>query len=138
MKKLTLLIIFVLGFLITKAQNKHEKIEAAKIAYITKEVALTPMQAEDFWPLYNEYTNKRKSLRREKRQLQRESQNIQGNDALILRKMDRIEEIKMQEVALDNSYRKRFLIILSPEQVMDLYQAERDFFKMLKNQIRER
>ena len=138
MKKLTLFIIFVLGFLITKAQNKHEKIETAKIAYITKEVALTPMQAEDFWPLYNEYTNKRKNLRREKLQLQRESQNIQGNDALILRKMDRIEAIKMEEVALDNSYRKRFLIFLSPEQVMDLYQAERAFFKLLKDQIRER
>lgn len=138
MKKITLFVFFALGFLLTKAQNKHEKIEAAKIAYITKEITLTPMQAEDFWPLYNEYSTKRKRLRREKRQLHKESQNIQGNDALILQKMDRIEDIKMQEVALDKSYRNRFLIFLSPKQVMDLYQAERDFFKMLKDQIRER
>lgn len=138
MKKLTLLTFFIFGFLITKAQNKHEKIEAAKIAHITKEVSLTPAQAEEFWPLYNEYSNKRKRLRREKRQLHKESKNTQESDASIIQKMDRIEDIKMQELALDKSYRKQFLVFLSPQQVMDLYQAERDFFKLLKDQIRER
>lgn len=138
MKKLTLLTFFIFGFLITKAQNKHEKIEAAKIAHITKEVSLTPAQAEEFWPLYNEYSNKRKRLRREKRQLHKESKNTQESDASIIQKMDRIEDIKMHELALDKSYRKQFLVFLSPQQVMDLYQAERDFFKLLKDQIRER
>lgn len=138
MKKTLLLLFCCLAFTFLKAQNKHEKIRAAKVAFISEKLNLSPMEAEDFWPLYNEYSSKRRTLRREKRQLQKQSQNIQGDDALILKNMDRIEEIQMQEVALDKSYRKRFLIILTPEQVMTLYQAEREFLKMLKDKIKER
>lgn len=33
------------------------KLEAIKIAYITKELNLTPAEAQRFWPVYNSYSN---------------------------------------------------------------------------------
>ena len=137
MKTHLLFIAFSLCFLLVKAQTKHEKIESAKIAYLTKEMNLTPMEAEDFWPLYNQYSKERKQLRREQRTIQQESLSLSENDVRIIQNMERIEALKLKEVELDKSYRKRFLIIISPQQLLTLYQAERDFFKMLKDRITE-
>src|SRR5262245_55225343 len=39
------------------------KIQAARVAYITDQLALTPEEAEKFWPIYREFTTKRKELR---------------------------------------------------------------------------
>ena len=49
------------------AQDKaaEQKIQAARIALITERLGLTPEQAEKFWPLYNEFSQKRKGLRQE-------------------------------------------------------------------------
>src|SRR5690606_27900162 len=36
-------------------QRQFEQIEAEKIAFITKELALTPKEAQRFFPIYNQY-----------------------------------------------------------------------------------
>jgi len=43
----------------------RQKIEVQKIAFITNKVDLTPEEAQSFWPLYNEYEIKRKSIQKE-------------------------------------------------------------------------
>ena len=136
-KTIFLLTLFMSIALGSIAQDKYEKIESAKIAYLTKKVDLTPMQAEDFWPLYNEYSKKRRELHREKRHLKKNTETEQ-DDARLLEMMNRIEEINQMELNLDKSYRKRFLIILSPQQVMALYQGEREFRKIIRDKIKQR
>src|SRR6476660_7690060 len=42
-----------------------EKINAARIAYITERLGLTPEEAEKFWPVYREYSQKRKEIRQQ-------------------------------------------------------------------------
>ena len=68
MKKL-LDIFWVLMFLgiAAQAQNKEalNKIESARIALITERLELSPEQAEKFWPIYREYSNKRREAKRE-------------------------------------------------------------------------
>lgn len=46
----------------------RDKVNAARIAYLTDQLALTPDEAEKFWPIYNEFLEKRKTLRKEYRQ----------------------------------------------------------------------
>ena len=43
--------------------NVKSKIQAARVAYITDQLALTPEEAEKFWPIYREFSVKRKELR---------------------------------------------------------------------------
>lgn len=38
-------------------------IESIKVAYITKELDLSPEEAKNFWPVYNNYTNEIKQAR---------------------------------------------------------------------------
>ena len=36
--------------------------ESLRIAYMTEQLALTPVEAEKFWPLYREYQTKRQTI----------------------------------------------------------------------------
>ncbi len=65
MKKYLILIV-VLSVLVnvTNAQQQGEKrLEAIKIAYITQQLALTPEEAQTFWPTYNKYEGEVKVVR---------------------------------------------------------------------------
>ncbi|MEY3415919.1 MAG: hypothetical protein RL060_30, partial [Bacteroidota bacterium] len=67
MKKIIRYILTLLALASTAyAQNpgNREKIEAAKIGFISERLALTPKQAQTFWPIYNEYTFKKKEIRK--------------------------------------------------------------------------
>lgn len=47
-----------------KCPADNEAIMAEKIAYFTKELQLTPEEAQQFWPVYNQLWNKKKELHR--------------------------------------------------------------------------
>lgn len=42
--------------------ERRERIKAFKIAYITEKMALTPAEAQVFWPVFNEFEAKRQDL----------------------------------------------------------------------------
>jgi Skp family chaperone for outer membrane proteins len=65
MKKYLLLIIATLVLVSnTIAQQPAEKrLEAIKIAYITQQLALTPEEAQTFWPVFNKYEGEVKVVR---------------------------------------------------------------------------
>ena len=67
------LYIFIFLFLsnylcVAQTESRLEKIEALKIAFITKELNLSPEEAQRFWPLYNNYTQELKKVRQENQQ----------------------------------------------------------------------
>lgn len=61
------LILLLAGAATASAQKcpaDHEAIMAEKIAYFTKELQLTPEEAQQFWPVYNQLWDKKKELHR--------------------------------------------------------------------------
>src|SRR5688572_11227273 len=42
--------------------NKGERIEALRIAFISRELNLSPQEAEKFWPVYNQFRGDLKTL----------------------------------------------------------------------------
>jgi len=66
MKKLFILLLMTgVVFGLGAQQNRpfREKIEAQKVAFITKELNLTVQESQKFWPIYNEYWDKMVNLR---------------------------------------------------------------------------
>src|SRR4051812_44073751 len=55
------------------AQKDRDRIEALRVAFISKRVELTPAESEKFWPVYNEYNDKIKAIRKNLRQSYRKS-----------------------------------------------------------------
>jgi hypothetical protein len=114
-----------------KDPKAREKINAARVAYITERLELTPEEAEKFWPLYREYTQKRQVLRQQFNDAKREGQPA---DKLL----DLDYKIKQQELDLERDYSGRLRQTITPQKLMNLRKAEDDFRKLLLQQIQQR
>jgi hypothetical protein len=52
--------------------QRQEKIQALYVAYITQQLALTPDEAQKFWPVHTQFTNELKGVKAEMGQLEKE------------------------------------------------------------------
>ena len=104
------------------------QLENAKIAFITNRVALTQDQAQKFWPLYNEFSGRRRDLNRNGRLLRREVTDGM-TDQQIRENFNQSFTLRQQELNLEKEYFDKFQKVISLRQVAQLFQAERDFTK---------
>lgn len=121
MKKIYLILIFagITGFASAQEEQPSEKkqqdIEALKIAFISKELELTPDEAQKFWPVYNQYSKELKSTIR--------------NDGDVL---DRDEKV----LNLRKRYRDQFSKVLGPERMNRIFVSEGKFHQLLIKSMR--
>ncbi|MCC6289328.1 MAG: hypothetical protein IT249_15725 [Chitinophagaceae bacterium] len=128
MKKIFILFGFItFATLLTHAQviepEKGERIKSLEIAYFTRQLQLTPEEAEKFWPVFNQY---RKELK---------AGIMESAGADQLDKEQKILDIRKK-------YKKSFATVLDNERAQKFYNAE-DRFKMLvkkemNNRLKER
>jgi len=78
MKKYLLIVIMFLGsFSFAKAQDggddqKVKDIKALYVAYVTKQLDLTPEEAQKFWPLHTQFENDLKTVNKDLPELQKQ------------------------------------------------------------------
>jgi len=67
--RLSLLTICLIFSCLSFAQesSKNEKIESMKVAFLSTKLELTAKEAQQFWPLYNEFQQKMEKLRKSKK-----------------------------------------------------------------------
>ncbi|RNI29064.1 Spy/CpxP family protein refolding chaperone [Rufibacter latericius] len=111
-----------------------EKIETAKIAFITDKVNLSGDQAQRFWPLYQEHDRRRSELRQKSRSLREENLN-NYTDAQIQAGLEARLNFRQRELDLDKEYMDKYLRIVSPRQLAQFYRAEREFTKLLLERL---
>ena len=102
------------------------QLENAKIAFLTSRLSLTQDQAQQFWPLYNEFTTKRRDLNRSTRQL-RLADPTALTDQQVRDNINQSFNLRQQELNLEKDYFERFQKVLTVRQVGQLVQAEKDF-----------
>ncbi len=120
----TLLIAICISSLPLLAQNDNReagRLEAFKIAYLTKKLNLSPEEAQRFWPLYNRYQGELRSAR-------------------ISNKQGKANEIELEEKVLGirKKYNEQFSKALSDEKVNQLYKSEKEFGAMVQKELMER
>lgn len=119
------------------AQGRNEeeirKIQDAKIAIITNRINLTPEQSKDFWPIYNEFSEKKRNLHRSMRQLVGEKG---ASDDQAMNSLKEVQDLKQKQLELDKEYQARFLTVISAKQLVELYKAERTFNDMLLQRLK--
>jgi hypothetical protein len=148
------LLFFIAAFLITvttanaqqerhrygqQDNSKYEKIEAQRIAFITQELNLTPDEAKAFWPVYNEYDAKRHELKRAFKNTENlhkpEIEKLTEKEASQILDTQIIEAQKLLD--LRKEYHAKFKSVLPAVKVLQLYDAEREFQKMLIERLRQ-
>ena len=147
MKKLLLLLSIVFAFMANglsaqTAKGKtdtvptasgSERVQALKVAFITKALKLTPDEAEKFWPIYNEYQDKREVARK---QLQADYKIIrdQGDQLSaeeLTRLGDEVVSLKSKDAALVAEMHEKLKKVLPPKKLAQLYVAEEDFKRVI-------
>ncbi len=137
------LVLFMLLFLGTLggpvlAEMPQERIKAAKVAYLTRELGLSPEEAEKFWPLYNQFEAKRGALKERMRDLMEEGQRTSfSNDDKADKALDEMLDIREEELQLERNFRKSMNGILPARRLVVLHQAEREFQKELLRRLRD-
>lgn len=118
---------------------KYEKIEAQRVAFITQELNLTPEEAKVFWPVYNEYDAKRHELKKTFKNTENlhkpEIEKLTEKEASLILDNQIIEAQKLLD--LRKEYHAKFKSVLPAVKVLQLYDAEREFQKMLIERLRQ-
>lgn len=117
--------------------ERAERVRAIKVGYITDKLKLTAQQATAFWPIYDEYQEDMQKARKAFRQKYRDEESHDDN-AEAKRYIEDNLELQEQTLAIKRKYKDRMLKVISAQQLASLYEAERDFKKLLVQQLSQR
>ncbi|HET6254107.1 MAG TPA: hypothetical protein VFE32_08540 [Puia sp.] len=127
MKKL-LSVLAILCWLTLPAQSQTPKnswdgqLEALKTTFITTRLRLTPQEAEKFWPIYNLYDSEKKQA------------------VYNFRHTPNPNELQFEKtmLAIREKYSVEFLKAISPGKINDFFIAERDFNRLVQQEMNSR
>lgn len=132
MKKTVFIVLCSLWVSFAYAQDGgHQKIANAKIGLITNRLNLTPEQSQQFWPVYNEFDDRKKEIRKQMRKLIVETNTLTTPDEKILANIKETLNLQQKEVDLEREYMNKFLKVINVRQLAELYKAEQMFTQML-------
>ncbi|MFM1962310.1 MAG: hypothetical protein RLZZ172_1155 [Bacteroidota bacterium] len=129
MKKSILIPILSLTVLFANSQDQRmqrdnrlaeiKKIQAMEMAFITKELNLSPNEAQKFWPVFNQYRNELRTVATEK-------------------KMG--DHLEKQQKTLDirKKYRDDFSKVMSQERANKVFGAEEEFKSLVRREFQKR
>lgn len=121
MKKFLLIVCLIAGSLMGAHAQDGERIQALKIAYLTKKLDLSPEEAQRFWPIYNRYTDEIKGIRLEQKQ-------------------KNLSELEVEDKILGvrKKYNGEFGKALSAEKVNTFFRSEKEFGNAIQRELQQR
>ena len=121
-----------------KDSQKEELVKAQKIAFFTEKLNLSAEESQRFWPVYNEYWQRKNKIIEERRNAMKFcSENMTNLSAQeIERYGDMYINFHKQESELLLEFNEKFKKVLTADKVMKLYLADYDFKTYLLQQIR--
>lgn len=120
-----------------KDPKAMEKIKAARIAYITEKLNLTPAEAEKFWPIYNEFDQKRQAIKQEAKLARKNQDPAKSAEENQKTAIAQQHAFKQKELNLEKDYSDRLLNVVSAQKVMSLPKTERDFRTILLKKMQQ-
>jgi hypothetical protein len=116
-----------------------ERIKAEKISFFTSKLELTTKEAQDFWPIYNEYEKKKMDVHREIWDFEHQDQQklARMSNAELEKLTVEYTDLLEKEVLITKDYNKLFLRILPARKVLMIYQVENQFRAHLIREFRK-
>jgi hypothetical protein len=143
MKRATFVLIclMILSSIPATAQNPNlERLNAYKIAFITRKLNLTSQEAERFWPAYNDFQDKKLRIQQDRVQINR-TINISSStmsDKELTDLGDKWVNLDLEEANLLKDFHSRLKTILPPVKIVRLYQAEGQYRQQLLKELQNR
>lgn len=121
-------------------RGNREKIKTLKVAFITEQLELTSNEAQQFWPVYNEFEEKRQSLRQKERtQIQNKMKDVMAlSEEAAITLLEQLTSFRTEEQKLNDSYLNEIKKVLSAKKTLLLLGSEEDFKRQLIRQYRQK
>lgn len=119
-------------------KGRTELLDAERIAYFTRILNLSTEEAKLFWPVYNEFTDKREKISKERGDIIARAKQYKGQGGAPEEWGDRLISLEMEEAVLKAEYHKKFKQILSGSRLIMLYYAEDSFKDYMLERLRSR
>jgi hypothetical protein len=123
----------------TSQEERRDNLQQQKVSFFTENLQLTPDESARFWPVYNDYQNRRDRIIRDRNTLLKYYESNKNNMA-----EDEAGELitkyigfQKEETTLLESYTKKFEEFLPAKKVMRIYICELDFKKWLLLNLRQ-
>ncbi len=120
-------------------KQKQAEIQAERVAFYNTYLELTPAESDKFWPIYNEYTQKQKELKKDH---QKSIKALRGKTHNQLTQKESTELInsdqalKQSLLDLEKEYSTKFQAAINIQKVAKLKEAEMQFKKALIKKVR--
>lgn len=119
------------------AQQGRDKLELLRVNFINQNVELTSTEAEKFWPVYNEYNDKLKAVKRNLRQSYRKKPS-----ELTEPEAEELYQLELQsriaETELYKQYSEKIKAIIGVKKFVKLRVAEEKFKQEVIKTIKDR
>lgn len=115
--------------------QKMERIQSQKIAFISTKLNLSVEEAQEFWPVYNEFNNKRRALKKEKKSKEDITAMSESEAEKFL---DQMITTREKDLDLQKEYLLKFKEILPSKKVVHLLKLENRFKKEIIQDIEKR
>lgn len=122
-------------------QNPNrERLDAYRIAFFTQRMGLTSKEAEKFWPVYNDFQERRNKILSERAEMTRLfNQNAASmSDRELSELGDKYISLETVETELNLQFYQNMKEILPPAKIFRYYQAENQYKLLLLKELQER
>ncbi len=137
----TFLLLFFAGLdpLMGQSEEQIEKFKKERKAYFTEKLELTENEAKAFWPLYDDFSNRKMKLVEDERNTysyaHKNAENLSDQEILdILKKVNKLKEDQLKLEA--EYYQDKFMKALPAKKVLKLGKVEWDFRRHLMRELR--
>ena len=125
--------------LLAQSQEQIDKFNKERTAYFTEKLELSHAESKAFWPLYEDFHNRKMKLIEDERYIWSYAHKNADNlsDKEILETLEKGYTLKKKQLALEEEYyRDKFLDALPAKKVLKLGKVEWDFRRHLLNELR--
>lgn len=136
------ILIFVLTYQVTGQAprgERQDKLQQQKMAFFNEKLELTEAEKAKFWPVYNDYQNRRDKITRDRNTLMQyyEANRANMTDKEAAEMIGRYINFQKEETILLESYTNKFREILPAKKVVQIFLVELDFKKWLLENLRQ-
>jgi len=118
-------------------EEKREKIEAIKVAFITEQIDLSVEESQSFWPVYNEMSDKEHALRKAQRDAFAGLKDFENaSDKEVEKAIMELADLQIEMEKLRKNYLPKFIDIIGAKKTAKLMRAEKEFGKRLMERMK--
>jgi|SRR5690606_13341296 len=118
--------------------DRKERIKALKVAYLTEKLELSKTEAQQFWPIYNNYEEKEHALRKESYSKRKETDVALLSESQAKKMVDGMIATENKKYELRENFLRDLQKILPAKKIIKLKIAEDEFNKKMFEEYKKR